>query len=227
MPGEPNDTDDAPIIEGGGRVIASRRVRMTPVTELTRHPRNPRQGDVGAIVQSIQHNGFYAPLIVQKSTGFVLAGNHRLAAAQELGMEKVPVVVVDVDDDAALRVLLADNRTADLATYDDSALAALLEELAVTPVALTGTGYDGDDLDRLLNDLNTSLTATLAPQSLIDQQPNYEAGDTRQLVIILPRDQYETVIRELERIADTVGTDSNTATFVWLVDEWTRANPSE
>lgn len=130
-------------------------MRKTALAELTPHPSNPRQGDVGAIVQSIEANGWVGSLVAQCSTGYVLAGNHRLQAAGHLGFDKVPVHWVDVDDETALRILLADNRTADLATYDEQALAQLLAELA-TDSDLEGTGYDGDDLDNLLADLGTT-----------------------------------------------------------------------
>lgn len=123
------------------------------VNKLKPHPANPRQGDVGAIVESIERNGFYGTIIVQKSSGYVLAGNHRLKAAKQLGITEVPVTIVDVDDDTADRILLADNRTNDLATYDDERLANLLANLANNTGTLAGTGYDGEDLDNLLADL--------------------------------------------------------------------------
>lgn len=124
-----------------------------PIEGLVHHPNNPRQGDVGAIHQSIEANGFYGAVIVQKSTQHVLAGNHRLEAARASGAKTLPVIEVDVDDPTALRIMLADNRTSDLASNDEEALAALLEELA-TDGGLEGSGYDGDDLDQLLSDLS-------------------------------------------------------------------------
>lgn len=135
---------------------------LVTVADLVPHPQNPRMGDVGAIVESIRANGFYAPLVVQRSTRHVLAGNHRLLAARQVGLTEVPVVWVDVDDDRALRILLADNRTADLATYDDVNLAALLVDLAQqTEAALAGTGWSGDDLDRMIADLTAAADVTL------------------------------------------------------------------
>ena len=127
-------------------------IRKTPITALVPHPSNPRQGDVGAIIQSIEANGWYGTLVAQISTGHVLAGNHRLQAAIHCGLDRVPVHWVDVDDDTAHRILLADNRTTDLATYDEHALADLLVEMGKTG-NLDGTGYDGDDLDDLLAEL--------------------------------------------------------------------------
>ena len=56
-----------------------------PINSIENHPRNIRQGDVGAISQSLKENGQYRPIVVQKSTGYVLAGNHTLKAAKALG----------------------------------------------------------------------------------------------------------------------------------------------
>lgn len=128
-------------------------IRKTPLTALNVHPDNPRQGDVGAIIQSIETNGWYGTLVAQVSTGNVLAGNHRLQAAIHCGLDRVPVHWVDVDDETATRILIADNRTSDLARNDDDVLAELLREIAVADDGLSGTGYDGEDLDRLLADI--------------------------------------------------------------------------
>lgn len=128
----------------------SERVRAET---LELHPRNSRQGDVGAIAQSLEAHGQYRPIVAQSATRRVLAGNHTLLAARALGWDEIDVVWLDIDDEAALRILLVDNRTNDLAIYDDGALAELLTELANTPAGLIGTGYDGDALDELLADL--------------------------------------------------------------------------
>jgi len=132
--------------------IVNGKTLLTAVGKLIPHPKNPRQGDVGAIAESIAVNGFYGSLVVQKSTSHVCAGNHRLLAAVQLGYEKVPVTWIDVDDETAERILLVDNRSNELASNDPTALAELLTELAGSQ-GLEGTGYDGDDLDELLADL--------------------------------------------------------------------------
>ena len=124
-------------------------IATVPIDDLIRHPDNPRQGDIGAISASIEVNGWYGTVVAQSSTGRVLAGNHRIEAARHLGMTEVPVYWVDVDDATARRIMLADNRTNDLATYDDAVLAELLTALAEDD-DLFGSGYDGDDLDDLL-----------------------------------------------------------------------------
>ncbi len=126
---------------------------MVPISRLIVHERNVNHGDFGAIHESIAANGFFGALVVQRGTRKILAGNHRYAAAKELGYSELPVTWVDVDDEAALRILLADNRTARLGNDDPDALAELLSELAATDKGLAGTGFDGGALDQLIADL--------------------------------------------------------------------------
>ncbi len=130
--------------------VINQKHELTPVTRLKPHPRNPNAGDVAAIQASIDENGFYGAIIAQRSTGHILVGHHRYQAAVQAGAEKIPVFWVDVDDTRALKILLADNRTAELATRDEEALAQLLQELGAADGGLTGTGYDADDLEHLL-----------------------------------------------------------------------------
>ena len=121
-----------------------------PIGNFTTHPRNVRQGDVGAISESLKAHGQYRPIVVHQTTNQILAGNHTYLAALALGWDKIAVTFVDCNDEQALRILLTDNRANDLATYDDAGLAELLKELSVTDLALTGTMYDADDFNSLL-----------------------------------------------------------------------------
>lgn len=153
-------------------------VEMVSVDRLEIHPDNPRQGDIGAIASSISENGFYGTLVAQKSTRRILAGNHRLQAAIASGIQEVPVYWVDVNDVEARRILLADNRTADLATYDDNILADLLKDMAVMDGGLLGTGYDGDDLDDLLADLDDGFALNDQPEDIEPpENPVTQPGD--------------------------------------------------
>jgi ParB-like chromosome segregation protein Spo0J len=137
-------------------MIRTGETELLAPEDLTPHPRNARHGDVDAIAASIRANGFYGRVYGQRSTGYVLVGNHRVRAAARLGLDAIPVEWLDVDDETALRILLADNRSSDLATYQDDQLAELLEEVKAAAGTLDGTGYADDDLDRLLDDLRTA-----------------------------------------------------------------------
>ena len=121
--------------------LLEQRYELTAVAALRRHPENPRKGDVGAIGASIRANGFYGAVVAQRSTGYVLVGNHRYDSAVGEGLATLPVLWLDVDDAAARRILAVDNRTNDLATYDEAALAALLEQIR-RESDLGAAGYD-------------------------------------------------------------------------------------
>lgn len=130
--------------------VTQEYVEAMPLDQVETHPENPREGDVGAIYESIEHHGFYGTILVQRSTGHILAGNHRYMAAREAGAKSLPAIIVDVDDDQARRIMLVDNRTNDLAAYNDSELRDVLETLREQTGNLLGTGYTGDDLDDLI-----------------------------------------------------------------------------
>lgn len=145
------------------------RPLLVPIDSVQPHPRNPRQGDVGAVSQSLDTFGQTKPIVVQDGTGYVLAGNHTWRAAKALGWPSIAVVRVAMDDTKALAYAVADNRTQELGTTDSDVLASILTELAQAG-ELGGTGYDGDDVDSLLADLNgkTSTIGDAATDSVTE-----------------------------------------------------------
>lgn len=124
-----------------------------PADQPILHPQNYRRGDVENIAASLARFGQVRPIVVQESTGHVVAGNHTLKAVRELGWEAVAAVVVDLSDDEAEAYLVADNRASDKATNDDAALAPILERLMLAG-KLEGTGYTPDDVDDMLSTMN-------------------------------------------------------------------------
>ena len=151
---------------------------MVPIGRLKTHPRNVNSSDLGAIIESIKAHGFYGALVVQRGTCFVCAGNHRLLAGRELGYTALPVTWIDCDDETALRVMIADNRTTRLGNDDPAALAELLAELAGTETGLgPGLGYDGDDLDQLINDLSRTGISANDPNEEWQGMPEFGQSD--------------------------------------------------
>lgn len=118
---------------------------MEDINSVTQHPDNYNNGDVEKIARSIELHGMYRPIYVQKSTGYIIAGNHTWEACKSLGAQKIPVAYVDVDDDTAVRLMIDDNELARLAQPDKSQLLALLERLhadSYLPVAVEERDLD-------------------------------------------------------------------------------------
>lgn len=111
------------------------------IEKVRPHPDNPSSGDVDALMESIEVVGMYRPVYVQRSTGYVLAGNTTYAACLGLESKVIPVVWLDVDEEQALRILLGDNELARLAIVDQGLLTPLLEKLMETELQLLGSGY--------------------------------------------------------------------------------------
>ena len=121
---------------------------MTPIDDVQQHPENWNNGDLDAIVESIEVNGMYRPIYVQKDTGYIVAGNHTWLACKMLEATEIPVVYVDIDNHAARKILVADNRIAALARPDDGQLLDLLDRIAVDS-GLQGSGYDENSVEAL------------------------------------------------------------------------------
>lgn len=178
------------------------------IDEVTTHPRNVRQGDIGAISQSLQAHGQYRPITYQKSTGHILAGNHTWKAAKSLGWKEIIASAIECDDEQALRILLADNRSSDLATYDDQELMQLLQEIASTGSELLGTLYDGDDLDDLVFKLEGSLGFVADGLSIGELKDSYDNAEVRNLSLPYDREQIETIKQRLTDLMKKTGATS-------------------
>ncbi len=135
---------------------------VVPIGSVKPFPGNPRRGDLPALVRSLEVNGQYRPIVVNRRTGEVLAGNHTLAAALELGWDGIAATFVDVGEVEARRIVLADNRTAELGGYDDGELAAMLQHLP----DFDGTGWRPSDLGRLLDRLDRDESDDTEPMPL-------------------------------------------------------------
>ena len=110
---------------------------------------NPRKGDIEAVAKSYKQFGQRKPIVATKDY-VVIAGNHQLAAARQLGWDEIAVVITDDDELTAKAFALADNRTAELGSYDDDLLADLLSEVSSVTELMDSTGFTEDDLFDLI-----------------------------------------------------------------------------
>lgn len=118
-----------------------------PLADLTPHPKNYRnhsEMQLAHLVESLVEHGVYRNVVAARD-GTILAGHGVVLAAQQLGLESLPILRLDVDPDdpKALKVLTGDNEIARLAEVNDRALTELLKDIKdVDLVGLLGTGFD-------------------------------------------------------------------------------------
>ena len=179
------------------------KVEQWPTAKLLPYARNARthsQAQVGQIAASIKEFGFTNPILAG-ADGVIVAGHGRLAAAQHLGLESVPVIVLDHLSATQRRALvLADNRIAANAGWDEELLKLEIAELDEADFNLELLGFGDEELERLLNgDNTTGLTEDDAvPELPVD--PVSKTGD----VWILGQHRLlcgdSTVLSDVERL---------------------------
>jgi ParB-like chromosome segregation protein Spo0J len=144
-------------------------VEVVAIDSLTQWQPNPREGDIGAISESLMVNGQYSPIVIQKSSRRILKGNHTWRAAKWIGWDTIAISTIDVDDEEAARIVLIDNRTSDVAEYDGELLKRNLLELS----SFEGTGFSAEDVDEIFRGLSTK------PSRKARKNPSVKFGDLR------------------------------------------------
>ena len=123
------------------------------VSALSLDPSNVRKHsriNLDAIKASLRKFGQQKPIVVD-AKGIVLAGNGTLTAAQELGWTKIEITRTELTGSAATAFAIADNRSAELAEWDEDGLAKVLESLKVEDSdLLAATGYDAAEVDKMI-----------------------------------------------------------------------------
>ncbi len=152
----------------------STHIERWPTAKLVPYARNARthsEEQVAQIAASIVEFGFTNPILAG-SDGVIVAGHGRLAAAQKLGLDTVPVVVLDHLTPTQRRALIiADNRIAENAGWDDAMLRIELQSLQEDGFNLDITGFDAYALAEIMAGEET----TVAGQTDDDAVPEVSA----------------------------------------------------
>jgi site-specific DNA-methyltransferase (adenine-specific) len=147
------------------------KVTMKKLSEIRPYPNNPRinQQAVAAVAASIQEFGWRQPIVTDE-TGEIIVGHTRYLAALELRLETVPVHVAEGLTPAQIKgYRIADNKTAELAYWDNDRLAQELAGLEGMDFDLDLLGFEADELTRLLGE---ELTAGLVDPDDIPMPPD-------------------------------------------------------
>jgi site-specific DNA-methyltransferase (adenine-specific) len=151
-------------------------VETVAIESLTFDPANVRKHDeknLAAIKASLNRFGQQKPIVVDAS-GVVRAGNGTLAAAKALGWKEIRIVRSSLAGSEATAYAIADNRTAELAEWDEDALSQTLAALQIEDENLAVvTGFDAKEIDALL--APDEVTEDEFPEQTVD--PITKTGD--------------------------------------------------
>mgnify|MGYP006140264971 CR=1 FL=1 len=130
------------------------KIEQVAVTALIPYAKNSRTHDDSQIAQiaaSIKEFGWTNPILIDGDKG-IIAGHGRLMAARKLGMVEVPVIELkDLTPTQKKAYIIADNRLALNAGWDDQLLTIELNELLADKFSLDLLGFNADELNALLN----------------------------------------------------------------------------
>lgn len=199
------------------------RIEEVKIKDLTLDPKNARthsERQLKAIATSLHEFGQQRPAVVG-SDGIIYAGNGMVQAATALGWEKISVVKLPFDDPVKCRAFaIADNRTADLAGWDNEQLIETLKE--IDKELLEAVGYldsEIDDLKALLEegDNQAGQEGIWYGTDLKTLTEKYEGRSERQIVLVFPNQQFVWVVEKLQILREDNGMETNAEAIIQLL----------
>jgi hypothetical protein len=205
------------------------RTRWVAIDSVAAHPENARKSDTDSIRRSLEDHAQYAPIVVHEATRTVIVHNHVWMIAKELGHKKIYATFVECSDAKARAVLAVDNRTSDTATYDETALMALLESLDETD-HLAQAGYEQDDLDDLRARLDetdeleipSEVSRDRPGRTLDEQYADYSDSGVRSIVVMLTSEAYVKLIADLDLAQQHLETANHSDTVAAMAADYVK-----
>lgn len=168
------------------------QIEQRQITELIPYINNARthsESQIAQIAASIREFGWTNPVLVDAAGG-IIAGHGRVLAARKLGLSEVPVIeLANLTDTQRRAYILADNKLALNAGWDDELLRLELDALQELGADLDFTGFDFDEIEALSIDCDA-----------LDEMPTLRDGDRepfRQMAFMLHDDQIEQIERAI------------------------------
>jgi ParB-like chromosome segregation protein Spo0J len=194
--------------------VISSKLERWPIDRLVPYERNARTHSpeqVAQIAASIQEFGFTNPILVASDDG-ILAGHGRLAAAKSLGLTEVPVLVLDPLTPTQRRAyVLADNKLALNAGWDEQLLGEELLELRTEGISWDLLGWSDDELAELL------VSGNKQEEEDSEEEDDEQCDERGQpLAIVLQPEE----LREWREAKQQMGCSRDKAALMRLVDAY-------
>ena len=217
------------------------QIQNLPLTAIHRYENNPRHNAaaVDRVAASIRDFGWQQPIVVDESMT-IIVGDTRYQAAQKLGLDVVPVHVAVGLTPAQVRAYrLADNKTGEFATWDDSKLAHELAAIMDTVGAIDMTGFNLSEYEALAMQAQADLAALTAadeddsepadddePVPLDpdpDTDPEDTGGDDAPMVplnVLMPVEHRETVFDAINAAKEAHGIETTAEALFIICKEY-------
>tara|TARA_B100000029_G_scaffold244675_2_gene241822 strand:+ start:4699 stop:5343 length:645 start_codon:yes stop_codon:yes gene_type:complete len=205
------------------------KIDYVPLSEIVGADDNPKDHDIGQIYQSIKRFGFTSPVMMNENTGKLLAGHGRLETLQTMKSagEKAPDRIKEEDGEWLVPVLkgisfedemeaqaylIADNQLTNLGGWNTANLVDNLQELVTGGFSLDGIGFDLDDLETLVLDLDRDHFEVEDIPEADDEETDVKIRVGRYRFTI----DAEAFYMWEEKIADEIGSRSSEDFIDWL-----------
>ena len=152
-------------------------IETIDITDISQDPANVRKHsrrNLDAIKASLRAFGQQKPIVVD-DRNVILAGNGTYEAAKELGWSEIQIVRTRLTGTSAVAYAIADNRTAELAEWDDTALAEQLRALQSEEFDVEAAGFTGEEIDQMINKLGSDVIAESSAKEI--DPDDFELGN--------------------------------------------------
>ena len=155
-------------------------VQDKAISDIKPYQKNPRHKyDINKVAQSIKEFGFQQPIVVDRA-GVIIVGHGRYEAAKSLNLKTIPVTIADLPPKKAKAYRIADNKTNEYSDWDMGLLIQEFTDLLDNNYDLELTGFDADELEKLIVGEKEGLTDEDAvPET--PEEPKAQLGDIYKL----------------------------------------------
>ena len=198
------------------------QIEMIGIETLIPYARNSRthsDAQIAQIAGSIREFGFTNPILIDAKSG-IIAGHGRVLAARKLDLPEVPCIRLAHLTDAQRRAyVIADNKLALNAEWDEDMLGLELSDLRTENFDLNLTGFNGDVIEQFLNPPEPEeVSVDSKGQTMAEKKEGYDESIVRHIVLIYSVTQYDSVMDALGDYAEKNGLNNNTEVINHLLE---------
>jgi hypothetical protein len=198
------------------------KIEQIELGKLIPYAKNSRTHDdaqVAQIAASIREFGFNNPVLIGQDND-IIAGHGRVLAARKLELESVPCLRLGhLTENQKKAYVIADNRIALNAGWDEQMLAIELAELREASFDLDLTGFDAESIEKFLNpDEPEMAEVNFGGKTMAEYKDKYDESIIRQIILVYPVEEFNAVIEAMGKYADQHGLSNNTEVVNHLLE---------